>query len=72
YDAILFYSPSAVNSFFEKNNPGPQTILFAIGNTTTKEIKKYTNNKIVVADKPSKKLLAEQAINYFINCPFHR
>ena len=42
YDGILFFSPSAVQSFFEKNKLDDQTILFAIGNTTANEIKKYS------------------------------
>ena len=65
YDAILFYSPSAVNSFFSANKINNKTVLFAIGNTTTNEIKKFTANKIITADEPSKEFLAEQAINYF-------
>jgi uroporphyrinogen-III synthase len=69
YDAIIFYSPSAVESFFSVNKINKHTILFAIGNTTASEIKKYSCNKIVVAENPSKKLLAEQAINYFETNP---
>ncbi|MBS1916196.1 MAG: uroporphyrinogen-III synthase [Bacteroidetes bacterium] len=65
YDAILFYSPSAVNSFFSVNKTDNKTILFAIGKTTASEIKRFGNNKIIIADEPSKELLAEQAINYF-------
>jgi uroporphyrinogen-III synthase len=65
YDAILFYSPSAVESFFSMNNPEPGTILFAIGKTTAGEIAKHANNPILIAEKPVKKLLAEQAIRYF-------
>jgi uroporphyrinogen-III synthase len=65
YNAILLYSPSAVNSFFSANKINNKTILFAIGNTTATEIKKFTDNKIIIANEPSKELLAEQAINYF-------
>src|SRR5258706_9822828 len=43
YDGILFFSPSGVESFFNTNEVNEQTILFAIGNTTATEIKKYTN-----------------------------
>ena len=71
YDAIIFYSPSAVQSFFSINKINHQTILFAIGNTTATEIKKYADNKIIIAQEPSKKLLAEQAINYFETNAFH-
>jgi uroporphyrinogen-III synthase len=71
YDAIIFYSPSAVESFFSGNKIKDQTILFAIGNTTANEIKKYADNKIMIAQQPSKKLLAEQAINYFEKNSIH-
>ncbi len=65
YNAILFYSPSAVESFFSNNKIKTETILFAIGNTTAYEIKKLTTSKIVVADKPSKEFLLQKVINFF-------
>jgi uroporphyrinogen-III synthase len=71
YDAVLFYSPSAVNSFFSVNEPNHQAILFAIGNTTANEIKKFSNNKIIIGKEPVKELLAEQAISYFQANPIH-
>jgi uroporphyrinogen-III synthase len=71
YDGIIFYSPSAVNSFFSVNKINDQAILFAIGNTTATEIKKFTTNKIITANKPSKQLLAEQAIKHFETNPIH-
>jgi uroporphyrinogen-III synthase len=72
YDAIIFYSPSAVNSFFSINKINQHTILFAIGHTTAKEIKKHSNNKIIIAAEPSKELLVEQALNYFeLNPIYH-
>jgi uroporphyrinogen-III synthase len=65
YDGILFFSPSAVESFFTANKITPQTILFAIGNTTANTIKKHTKNKIVLSDKHGKEDLFEKAIAYF-------
>ncbi|HXB45440.1 MAG TPA: uroporphyrinogen-III synthase [Puia sp.] len=65
YDGILFYSPSAVNSFFSINKINPRTILFAIGGTTENEIKKFSGNKIIVAKQTSKELLVAQAIDFF-------
>jgi len=67
YDAVLFYSPSAVASFFSANKPGQQTVLFAIGNTTAGAIKKHTANNIITGDKPGRENLAEKAISYFVN-----
>ncbi len=65
YDAILFFSPSAVDGFFSKNTVNEKTILFAIGRTTAAEIKKFTENEIVISDKPGKRELIEKAICFF-------
>ena len=65
YNGILFFSPSAVESFFMKNKLPEQTILFAIGNTTATEIKKFINNKIIISEEPGKENLVKQMIEYF-------
>ena len=65
YDGILFFSPSAVEGFFENNSVPENSILFAIGNTTAEEIKKFTDNKIVISDKPGKKEVLEKMIMFF-------
>jgi uroporphyrinogen-III synthase len=71
YDAIIFYSPSTVSSYFSANKINEQTILFAIGNTTASEIKKYSDNKIIVGNEPEKELLAGEAIKYFDSIIHH-
>jgi uroporphyrinogen-III synthase len=65
YDGILFFSPSAVKSFFQENKLDNQTILFAIGNTTAEEVKKFSKSKIVVSDAPDKKTLLNKVFSYF-------
>lgn len=65
YNGILFFSPSAVESFFSNNSITDQTILFVIGNTTAEAIKPFTNNRIIVSSTPGKENLAEQMIEYF-------
>jgi uroporphyrinogen-III synthase len=65
YEGILFFSPSGVESFFSSNQLTQKTILFAIGNTTAKEIKKHSNNQIVVSDEPGKENLARKMMEYF-------
>ncbi len=67
YDAVLFFSPSAVDSFFSVNKVVENTILFAIGNTTAKAIGNYSNYIIVKADTPEKDNLVKKAIAYFQN-----
>jgi uroporphyrinogen-III synthase len=65
YHGILFFSPSGVQSFFKKNKLDDKAILFAIGNTTGNEIKKYSKNRVVISDLPSSKDLIEKTIRYF-------
>ena len=67
YDAVLFFSPSAVDSFFSVNKVVEHTILFAIGNTTARAIGNYSTNTIVKADTPEKDNLVKKAIAYFQN-----
>ncbi len=64
YDAILFFSPSAVESYFIKNKPASNTVMFAIGNTTRQTIEKYCSNRIIVSALPGKDKLVEQAMEY--------
>ena len=49
YDAVLFFSPSAVESFFTKNKLPDHTIVFAIGNTTSETARSHCSNKIIVS-----------------------
>jgi uroporphyrinogen-III synthase len=65
YFGILFFSPTAVQSFFSKNKVADRTILFAIGNTTANEIRKFSGNKIIISDEPGKENLVAKMIEYF-------
>lgn len=65
YNGILFFSSSAAESFFATNKLNNDTILFAIGNTTASALKKYSANKIIIADEPGKHSLVEKAIEFF-------
>ena len=65
YAGILFYSPSAVRSFFKKNKVDGHSLLFAIGETTAAEIKLYCSNLVIIADEPVKESLARQSMEYF-------
>jgi uroporphyrinogen-III synthase len=66
-DGIVFFSPSAVQSFFSINKVQPGTILFSIGSTTEAELRKYTGNKIITAGKPGKQEVLKNVIDYFKN-----
>ena len=65
YDGIIFFSPSAVDSFFKLNKTPESTILFAIGNTTSNRIKKYAENKIIISKSPDKEHIIREVVNYF-------
>lgn len=65
YQGILFFSPSAVISFFSVNTIPASTILFAIGNTSANEIKKYTQNNIIVSTEQGKEMLVKRMIEYY-------
>lgn len=65
YHGILFFSPSAVESFFMINQAPEQTIFFAIGKTTAMAIRKFTNNRILIGDQPGKENLVEAMLEYF-------
>lgn len=62
-DAILFFSPSGVESYLQ-NNKIKKEICFCIGETTAKALKEYAEN-IVVAEYPSVEAVIEEVINEF-------
>ncbi|MBS1567341.1 MAG: uroporphyrinogen-III synthase [Bacteroidetes bacterium] len=65
YNGVLFFSPSAVDSFFSVNKVKEGVLLFAIGNTTAKTIKKYSSNKVIISDEPGKENLVEKMLEIF-------
>lgn len=65
FDAVLFYSPSAVHSFFSVNTIAETTQLFAIGTTTAEAIQPYSRNTVIIATQPGKDELVQQAIRHF-------
>lgn len=67
YDGILFYSPSGIRSYFANNTPAPETICFAIGQTTAGVLREFTQNTIVVSEAATAESLVHTAIHYFNN-----
>lgn len=65
-DGVLFFSPSAVSSFFSANRLPDSTVCFAIGNTTAKAITAYTNNKVIISQTPDQHSMLAQVQEYFI------
>jgi uroporphyrinogen-III synthase len=62
-DAVVFLSPSAVQSFFLLNKVEQSTVCYSIGNTTTAELRKYNAASIITANEPSIKCLLHQLIS---------
>lgn len=62
-DGILFFSPSAVDSYVSGNELTDETC-FCIGETTAKALENKTNN-IVIANKPSVENVIIQCINHY-------
>lgn len=65
FDAVLFFSPSAVQSFFSANQLNLSTVCFAIGETTAESIAQFAKNKIMVSAKPSQEILLDAVLRYF-------
>ncbi len=67
YDAILFFSPSAVESFFSVNNLSPHTVVYAIGDTTAESIKKFCDNQLRISSSANAKVLLNETIHFLCN-----
>ncbi|HBD26319.1 uroporphyrinogen-III synthase [Flavobacterium sp.] len=63
FDGVLFFSPSGVNSFLEKNSLENKTC-FCIGTTTAKALKNRTKN-IVIASQPTVENVITEVIKYY-------
>lgn len=65
YKAVLFFSPSAVNSFFSANTLPSDCTTFAIGHTTAKAITQHTSNKVIVSPESDERTMMQTLINYY-------
>ncbi len=65
YHGVLFFSPSAVHSFFSVNKVTADTRMFAIGKTTSEAIAGRCSNKIILPDESTKYSLVEKMMEYF-------
>jgi len=65
YQGILFFSPSAVHSFFSLNTVPTDVVLFSIGQTTAATIQSYCTNKVVVSQWPGAESMIDLVIEYY-------
>ncbi|HRP31944.1 MAG TPA: uroporphyrinogen-III synthase [Agriterribacter sp.] len=65
YDGILFFSPSAAESFFSINTIPHNTILFSIGESTTAALAVYCKNKVLTSSWPSVSGVLDLVTDYY-------
>ncbi len=65
FDAVLFFSPSGVKSFFSENKLDAAKAI-CIGTTTASEVKKYTKN-VVVSNTTTVESVIAKAVNTLKN-----
>lgn len=66
-EGILFFSPSAVQSFFSVNQLKKNVVCFAIGQTTADSIADFTDNRIIISESPSQEMMLASVNFYFQN-----
>lgn len=68
-DAILFFSPTAVKSFFSKNELSPGTTVFAMGKTTSSALKEFTDRPVIISPESDKAFVFNMAVEYAASHP---
>jgi uroporphyrinogen-III synthase len=63
-DGILFFSPSAVESYF-KWNTIKEEMCFCIGETTAEALENKKVKNIIIADKPTVENVIDEVIEYY-------
>ena len=61
---VLFFSPSAVDSFFKSNNMSEDTKCVCIGTTTQNRLKKYSSNPAIIPSEPSIDGVLKSSVEY--------
>jgi len=64
FDALLFFSPSGVESFLEQNQINHQKC-FCIGHTTAKALTKHHKNNIIIAENSTIESVLNSLNNYY-------
>jgi uroporphyrinogen-III synthase len=65
FDAILFFSPTAVTSFFSVNQLMPHVVCFAIGHTTAHSVGEFTANEVIVSNATSQEAMLNTMTIFF-------
>jgi uroporphyrinogen-III synthase len=65
YCGFVFCSPLSVHTFFQSYQLPSKAVAFSIGNTTTGELIKHTNNEIITANIPDLDHLLQTINEYY-------
>lgn len=68
-DAILFFSPTAVRSFFSMNTLTPDTKVFVMGKTTGEAFRRYTNVPFTISPEADKAFVLNMALEHASSHP---
>lgn len=72
FDAVLFFSPSAVKSFFSANTLKKDIACFAIGDTTAAAIGDYTDNRVIISEQPDQEIMLASVLFYLQNIHLYK
>ena len=65
YDALMFFSPSGVDSFFTKNEPKANAIYCCVGHTTAEHLRsQHSKLDIIVAERPEPQSMIDRIIEH--------
>ena len=70
-EIILFFSPSAVRSFFMMNEISSGTTVIAMGTTTAAALKEYTEYPVVISPEADKTYVLNMALDYATSHPIN-
>jgi uroporphyrinogen-III synthase len=65
FDAVLFFSPSGVDSFFTHNRVPPGAIAFAIGETTAARAREHKDTQVISSPSPTQEALLHCIQTYY-------
>ncbi len=65
YAAVMFFSPSGAESFFQSNILKTDITCFCIGETTASSVNLHTYNQIIVAEEPTQQSMLNSIITHY-------
>ena len=68
-DVLLFFSPTAVKSFFSVNDISPGTTVLSMGTTTAATFKEYSLHPIIISTEADKAFVFKMALDHAASHP---